>query len=126
VVTPPEQSDQEGRHERVPILRVAGHRPSLGAGEREQLRAISSRARITATSFVNSYDYGDLVWRQVEDLIIMRNASAYDQAAALLVDVGEIAAAGGRRDKFDGRIAELHVRHARKGQFIARLKAAGL
>jgi hypothetical protein len=32
----------------------------LGAGEREQLRAISSRARITATSFVNSYDYGDL------------------------------------------------------------------
>ena len=32
----------------------------LEAAEREQLRAISSRARITATSFVNSYDWGDL------------------------------------------------------------------
>jgi hypothetical protein len=32
----------------------------LGAVEREQLRAISSRARITATSFVNSYDWGGL------------------------------------------------------------------
>jgi hypothetical protein len=211
----------------------------LSAAEREQLRAISSRARITATSFVNTYDYGDLkadplklleryfdlfcyvadggthwfamrlpgkhvnvealkrfqlnedlapdparrrtsdrqhqsrrdrkrrlgrwrpsgggdganaerrareekeakaraqrlaalakrgeaVWREVEDLIIMRNASACDQAMALLADLGEIAAAGNRRDRFDGRIAELHARHARKGQFIARLKAAGL
>jgi hypothetical protein len=32
----------------------------IGAGEREQLRAISSRARITSTSFVNSYDWGNL------------------------------------------------------------------
>jgi len=30
------------------------------APAREQLRAISSRARITASSFVNSYDWGDL------------------------------------------------------------------
>jgi hypothetical protein len=32
----------------------------LGAAEREQLRAISSRAHITATSFINSYNWGDL------------------------------------------------------------------
>jgi hypothetical protein len=32
----------------------------LSAGEGEQLRAISSRARITATSFVNTYNFGDL------------------------------------------------------------------
>lgn len=32
----------------------------LDAGEREALRAISTRARITATSFVNSYEWGDL------------------------------------------------------------------
>ena len=32
----------------------------LDAPAREQLRAISSRARITASSFVNSYDWGDL------------------------------------------------------------------
>ena len=32
----------------------------LDAQARETLRAISSRARITASSFVNSYDFGDL------------------------------------------------------------------
>jgi hypothetical protein len=32
----------------------------LTAGERQELRAISSRARISATSFVNTYDFGDL------------------------------------------------------------------
>lgn len=32
----------------------------LDAQARQQLRAISSRARITASSFVNSYDFGDL------------------------------------------------------------------
>ena len=32
----------------------------LTAGEKAELRAISSRARISATSFVNSYDFGNL------------------------------------------------------------------
>jgi hypothetical protein len=89
-------------------------------------RQEEEKAKARAQHLATLAKRGEAVWRQVEDLIIMRNASAYDQAATLLVDVGEIAAAGGRRDKFDRRIAELHVRHARKGQFIARLKAAGL
>jgi hypothetical protein len=89
-------------------------------------RQEEEKAKARAQHLATLAKRGEAVWRQVEDLITMRNASAYDQAATLLVDVGEIAAAGGLRDKFDGRIAELHVRHARKGQFIARLKAAGL
>jgi len=89
-------------------------------------RQEEEKAKARAQHLATLAKRGEAVWRQVEDLIIMRNASAYDQAATLLVDVGEIAAAGGIRDKFDRRIAELHVRHARKGQFIARLKAAGL
>ena len=32
----------------------------LGEREREELRAVSSRARITTTSFVNTYNWGDL------------------------------------------------------------------
>ncbi len=69
---------------------------------------------------------GEAAWREVEDLIIMRNAPAYDKAAALLADLGEIAAEGSERERFAGRIAELRSRHARKGQFIARIRAAGL
>ena len=69
---------------------------------------------------------GEAAWREVEDLIIMRNAPAYDKVAALLADLGEIAAEGSERERFAGRIAELRSRHARKGQFIARIRAAGL
>jgi hypothetical protein len=84
------------------------------------------RARVRAQHLSALAKRGEVAWREVEDLIVLRNASAYDQAAALLADLGEVAAAGNARDRFVGRIAELHARHARKGQFIARLKAAGL
>ena len=89
-------------------------------------RREEEKAKARAQHLATLAKRGEAVWREVEDLIIMRNASAYDQAAALLADLGEIAAAGDQRDKFAGRVAELHVRHARKGQFIARLKAVGL
>jgi hypothetical protein len=56
----------------------------------------------------------------------MRNSPADDQATALLVYVGEIQAAAGRRGNFDLRVAELCARHAKKERFIERLKAAGL
>jgi uncharacterized Zn finger protein len=62
----------------------------------------------------------------MEDLITRRSASACDEAATLLADVGEIAATAGKRDKFDRRVAELCARHAKKERFIERLKAAGL
>ena len=48
----------------------------LGDAERRELRALSSRARITATSFVNSYDFGSFrgdpakLMRQYFDLFI--------------------------------------------------------
>jgi hypothetical protein len=42
------------------------------------------------------------------------------------LDLCEIAAKARERGIFTSRLAELHCRHARKGQLIARLKAAGL
>jgi hypothetical protein len=133
------------REARSPAAHISGTRRTAGelraaarriGEERERIakekadaarrRQQEEKAKARAQHLATLAKRGEAVWRQVEDLIVMRNASAYEQAAALLVDVGEIAAAGGIRDKFDRRIAELHVRHARKGQFIARLKAAGL
>jgi hypothetical protein len=133
------------REARRPAVDIAGTRRTAGelraaarriAEERERAakeRADAERrarqgkeAQARAQRLAALTKRGEAVWPEVEDLIVMRNASAYDQATALLADLGEIAAAGGTRDRFAGRIAELHARHARKGQFIARLKAAGL
>jgi hypothetical protein len=92
----------------------------------ERLRRREEEARVREQHLSALAKRGEAAWREVEDLIIMRNAPAYDKAAALLADLGELAAEGSERDRFAGRIAELHSRHARKGQFIARLRAAGL
>ena len=86
----------------------------LGQREQHELRAISTRTRITASSFTNHYKWGDL------------NAAGYDSAAALLVDLGGIAAPNSREEEFADRLAALFNRHARKGKFIERLRAAGL
>jgi hypothetical protein len=59
-------------------------------------------------------------------LIGARNASAYEQAAMLLADLGRIADDAGTHELFARRLAELHGRHERKRQFIARLKEVGL
>lgn len=65
-------------------------------------------------------------WREVERLIEMRNPLNYERATTVIVDLGEIAACNGTRDSFARRLADVRARHARKGQFIARLGAVGL
>jgi hypothetical protein len=101
--------------------RAAAERAGAERRRREEKEAQAKAQRLSALA-----KRGEAAWREVEALILIRNASAYDQAAALLKDLREIAASGSERDRFACRIAELHRRHARKGQFIARLKAAGL
>ena len=44
--------------ERVPVLRVSGDQRPLSAQEMSELRSYSTRARITATSFVSHYERG--------------------------------------------------------------------
>jgi hypothetical protein len=94
--------------------------------EAKRRRAEEAEAKARAQHLESLAKRGEAVWRQVEDLIIMRNPHSYDQATALLVDVGEIQAAAGKRDNFNRRVAELCARHAKKERFIERLKAAGL
>src|SRR3984893_1437956 len=57
---PHEQPNQEVTMSEYQYYEFQAIDRPLGPSEKEQLRAISSRARITATSFVNSYDWGDL------------------------------------------------------------------
>ena len=64
--------------------------------------------------------------RRGEDEIeteIERNASGYDKAAALLLDLRMIADEGGTIAEFARRLRMIRERHARKERFIERLAA---
>jgi uncharacterized Zn finger protein len=68
----------------------------------------------------------DDLWRQVEDLIALRNGPGYDKAAALLGDLRATARKDRKMRDFGHRLAALRAQHARKGRLLDRLAAAGL
>lgn len=70
--------------------------------------------------------HGEAAWREVDDLIDQRNASTYDKATAMLIDLAAVADAAGRRADFDRRVSKLAKQHERKGQLVQRLVKAGL
>lgn len=88
-----------------------------------ELRAVSTRARITPASFVNHYDYGS--FKEIEDLIATRQAKGYEQAIVLLTDLRDLAARG-EGQEFQRSVEDLRQRHAQKPALQARLRKAGL
>jgi hypothetical protein len=64
-------------------------------------------------------------WARVDDLIA-RKPSKYREVVDLLKDLGEVCDRSGREGEFRRRIRVLRVDHARKGNLIRRLDAAGL
>ncbi|TIT27241.1 MAG: hypothetical protein E5W78_18835, partial [Mesorhizobium sp.] len=68
---------------------------------------------------------GETVWREVETEIERRNASGYDTAAGLLLDLKAIAEERGTIGDFARRLQAIRERHIRKGRFIERLKPIG-
>jgi len=92
----------------------------------ERRREEEERAEERARSLAALAARGEAAWREVEDRIALRNAAGYDRAAALLVDLREVAKGNGRAEEFGRRLAAVRSRHARKGRFIERLRAAGL
>ena len=68
---------------------------------------------------------GASAWSDVETLIALRN-TAYDQAAAMLCDMRELALRQSSDDEFHRRLAELRDRHKSKLRLIERLTTASL
>jgi len=68
---------------------------------------------------------GESVWREVEAEIERRNATGYDKAAGLLLDLRAVAEEGGAMPDFDKRLRAIRERHARKQQFVVRLAKIG-
>ncbi|MBI2740013.1 MAG: hypothetical protein HYX38_26150 [Rhodospirillales bacterium] len=116
-------------------LRTAGDLRARAAAireERERLRAEkleaerrrkekqaekARRARLEAVK-----RRGLAVWDQIEAEIERRNASGYDTAMDLLVDLEAIATEHGTGADFAQRVEGIRERHVRKGKFIERLK----
>ena len=68
---------------------------------------------------------GEGVWREVEAEIERRNATGYDRAVGLLLDLQAVAEERGAMPDFDKRLRAIRERHARKQQFVVRLAKIG-
>ena len=85
---------------------------------REEVAAAARKKRLAAVAA-----RGELAWREVDNEIERRNASGYDRAKALLDDLRDVASSQGTTNEFERRICALRQKHARKGQFIDRLRS---
>jgi hypothetical protein len=68
----------------------------------------------------------EAAWREVESIIQIRNAPAYEKATALLSDLRELALRHDTDGEFHHRLLAIRDRHSSKPRFLERLVAAGL
>lgn len=85
-----------------------------------EAEAHARRARLPALAL-----RGEAVWWEVEAEIARRNPAGYKKATMLLWDMRALAQQGGTTTDFGNRVHSIRERHARKGQFIEKLKDLG-
>ena len=83
----------------------------------EQLEERARQVRLSALR-----RRGADVWREVETDVERRNASGYDRATSLIVDLRAVAQEDDAMAEFASRLDALRKRHARKQRFIERLR----
>ena len=108
---------------RARAIRLARERAKAekAAAECRRLAVEAERARRVRLEAIARR--GEAVWREIETEIERRNASGYDKAAALLLDLRMIAEEAGTIAEFARRLRTIRERHARKERFIERLPA---
>lgn len=112
-------------HARAHAIRTQRERAEADKARAERKRQAeeaekSRRARLDAIA-----RRGEGVWREIEAEIERRNASGYDKAASLLLDLKAIAGERGAIGDFIRRLGAIRARHARKERFIERLRGLG-
>jgi hypothetical protein len=65
-------------------------------------------------------------WRELDALIATKHPKKYDEAVALLADLRDVCARGGRQVEAATRLARLREEHAKKPSLIERFRKAGL
>jgi hypothetical protein len=90
------------------------------AAERKRRAAEQERARHIRHDAI--LRRGESVWGEVEAEIERRNASGYNKAVSLLLDLKTIADEHGTAEDFRHRLRVVRERHVRKERFIERLR----
>ena len=110
---------------RADDIRLARERADAEKAAEERRRQTEAAERARQARLDAIQRRGDSVWREIEEEIERRNATGYDNAAALLSDLKVLAEQQGTTGVFLRRLLEIRERHARKGRFIERVAAIG-
>ena len=111
--------------ERAKAIRQARERAKeeKAAAERKRRAEETERSRRARLDAITRR--GESVWREIETEIERRNATGYDRATSLLLDLRAISKEKGPPEDFLGRLQEIRNRHARKERLIERLAKLG-
>ena len=91
--------------------------------EEERLQKAQEAARAKRARLALMRCRGARVWNEVEREIDYKNASGYDRAVELLLDLRSLAGESGTEIAFAERVESIRDRHQRKRAFISRLEA---
>jgi hypothetical protein len=110
---------------RAAAIGLAREQAAARAREAERKRAAEEAEKARQARLTAIARRGEGAWRDVEADIARSNASAYDRAAGLLIDLRAVAEDRGTLPDFEKRLRAIRERHARKERFIARLATVG-
>jgi hypothetical protein len=99
----------------------ARRRAEAERAAREQARRQREEAELRARRLDALATREGEAWSQVEALVATRQPKRYDEAAALLRDLRDLALRDGRGDEVRERFQALRDRHARKETFLKRM-----
>ena len=111
--------------ERAKAIRQARERAMAekAAAERKRREEETERSRRARLDAI--VRRGESVWQEIETEIERRNATGYDRATSMLLDLRAISKEKGAPEDFLGRLKEIRNRHARKERLIERLAKLG-
>jgi hypothetical protein len=108
---------------RANAIRLAREKAATEKLAAEHKRRVQEAEKVRQARLLAIARQGEGVWREVEAEIERRNASAYDKAAELLLDLQALARQRGTIEDFLHRLRAIREKHARKERFIERLAA---
>lgn len=108
---------------RARAIRLARERAKVEKAAAECRRRADEAERARSVRLDAIARRGEDVWREIETEIERRNASGYDKAAALLLDLRTVAEEAGTIAEYARRLRTIRECHARKERLLERLVA---
>lgn len=107
---------------RAQAIRLGREKATAEAAAAEHRRRAQEAENVRRAHLDAIARRGESVWREVETEIGRRSAAGYDKAVSLLLDLKTVAEERGTVGTFIPRLRAIRERHARKGQFVERLR----